>query len=91
MTPLGLYKASGRKTLGESAKFPEQLRRSTAAIDKFWEIKVSVPAPYQDREVPPEPSPSVSITVSAVSIDLTAISINLAVFYDKEGVVHPRG
>jgi hypothetical protein len=41
--------------------------------------------------VPSEPSPSVSITVSAVSINLTAISINLAVSYDEEGVVHPRG
>jgi hypothetical protein len=37
------------------------------------------------------PSPSVSITVSAVSIDLTAISINLVVSYDEEGVVHPQG
>jgi hypothetical protein len=37
-----------------------------------------------------EPSPSVSIVVSAVSIDLTAISINLAVSYE-EGVVLPRG
>jgi hypothetical protein len=33
----------------------------------------------------------VSIDVSAVSIDLTAISINLAVSYDEEGVVLPRG
>jgi hypothetical protein len=40
---------------------------------------------------PPEPSPSTSIAVSAVSIDLTAISINLAVSYDEERVVHPRG
>jgi hypothetical protein len=48
-------------------------------------------APYRDGEVPPEPSPSVSITVSAVSIDLTTISINLVVSYDKEGVVLPRG
>jgi hypothetical protein len=39
--------------------------------------------------VPLEPSPSVSIAVSAVSIDLTAISINLAVSYDEEGVVPP--
>jgi hypothetical protein len=38
--------------------------------------------------VPPEPSPSVSIAVSAVSIDLTTI---LAVSYDEEGVVLPRG
>jgi hypothetical protein len=29
----------------------------------------------------------VSIAVSAVSIDLTAISINLAASYDEEGVV----
>jgi hypothetical protein len=41
--------------------------------------------------VPPEPSSSVSIAVSAVSIDLTAISINLAVSYDEERVVLPRG
>jgi hypothetical protein len=34
--------------------------------------------------VPPEASPSVSIAVSTVSIDLTAISINLAVSYDEE-------
>jgi hypothetical protein len=41
--------------------------------------------------VPPEPSPSVSFAVSAVSIDLTTISINLVVSYDKKGVVLPRG
>jgi hypothetical protein len=41
--------------------------------------------------VPPEPSPSVSIAISAISIDLTAISINLAVSYDEEGVVLPPG
>jgi hypothetical protein len=29
--------------------------------------------------------------VSAVSIDLTAISTNLAISYDEEGVVLPRG
>jgi hypothetical protein len=53
--------------------------------------EVSVPASCRDGEVPPEPSPSVSITVSAVSIDLTAISINLAVSYDEDGIVLPRG
>jgi hypothetical protein len=35
-----------------------------------------------------KPSSSVSI---AISIDLTAISINLAVSYDEERVVLPRG
>jgi hypothetical protein len=89
--PLRLYKASGWKTLRESAKFPEQFRNATAVKDKFRGTEVSVPAPCRDGEVPPEPSSSVSIAVSAVSIDLTAISINLAVSYDEEGVVHPRG
>jgi hypothetical protein len=41
--------------------------------------------------VPPEPSPSVSIAVSAVSIDFTIISTNLAISYDEEVVVLPRG
>jgi hypothetical protein len=87
--PLRLYKASGQKTLGESAIFQKEFHSSTAAVDKFRGTEVSVPAPCQDGKVPPEPSPSVSITVSDVSIDLTAISINLAVSYDEEGVVLP--
>jgi hypothetical protein len=91
MTPLRLYKASGRKTLRESAKFPEQFRSSATATDEFRGTKVSVPAPCRDGVVPLEPSPSVAITVSAVSIDLTAISINLVVSYDEEGVVLTRG
>jgi hypothetical protein len=86
--PLRLYKASGWKTLGELEKFLEQFRSTTTVEDKFWGTEVSVLAPCQDREVPPEPSPSVSI---AVSIDITAISINLAVSYDEEGVVLPWG
>jgi hypothetical protein len=32
-----------------------------------------------------------SITISAVSIDFTAISTNIVVSYDEEGVVIPRG
>jgi hypothetical protein len=88
--PLHLYKASGRKTLEESVFFPEQFRSSAAIEDKFRGTEVSVPAPCRDGEVPPDPSQSVSIAVSAISIDLTAISINLAVSYDEEGVVHPR-
>jgi hypothetical protein len=89
--PLRLYKASGWKTPRESAFFPEQFRSSTIIEDKFRGTEVSVPAPCRDSEVPREPSPSVSIAVSAVSIDLTAISINLAVSYDEEGVVLPQG
>jgi hypothetical protein len=89
--PLRLYKASGRKTLEEAAKFPEQFRSAAATTDEFRGTEVSIPTPCRDGEVPPEPSPSVSIAISAVSIDLTTISINLAVSYDEEGVVHPRG
>jgi hypothetical protein len=73
------------------AFFPEQFCSAAAIEDKFWGTEVSVPAPCRDGEVPPEPSPSVSITVSAVSIDLTAISINLDVSYDEKGVVLPWG
>jgi hypothetical protein len=72
-------------------KISRQFRSSAAAVDEFRGTEVSVLAPCRDGEVPPEPSPLVSIIVSAVSIDLTAISINLAVSYDEEGVVHPLG
>jgi hypothetical protein len=75
----------------ELAIFQKQFRSSAAAVNEFWGTEVSVLAPCQVGEVPPEPSPSVSIAVSAVSIDLTAISINLVVSYDEEGVVLPRG
>jgi hypothetical protein len=73
------------------ANFQKEFRSSATTADEFRGTEVSVPAPCQDGEVPSEPSPSVSITVSTVSIDLTAISINLAVSYDEEGVVLPRG
>jgi hypothetical protein len=39
----------------------------------------------------PKPSSSVSIAVSVVSIDLTAISIAVSSFDDEEGVVLPQG
>jgi hypothetical protein len=71
--------------------FPEQFCSAAAVEDKFRGTKVSIPTTYRDREVPPEPSPLVSNAVSAVSIDLTAISIVVAVSYDEEGVVLPRG
>jgi hypothetical protein len=41
--------------------------------------------------VPQEPSPSVSIIISAVSIDLTTISLAVAASDDEEGVDLPRG
>jgi hypothetical protein len=91
MMPLCLCKASGWKILKESAIFQKQFRSSATTANEFQGIEVSILTPCQDGEVPPEPSPSVSIVVSAVSIDLTVISINLAVSYDEEGVIHPRG
>jgi hypothetical protein len=71
--------------------FEKKSCSSAAATDEFRGIEVSVPAPCRDGEVPPNPSPSVSIIVTAVSIDLTAISTNVAISDDKEGVVLPRG
>jgi hypothetical protein len=76
------------KTIGIFPRTVLQLRRRRRQISG---TEVFVPAPCRDGEVPPEPSPSVSISVSTVSIDLTAISINLAVSYDEEGVVLPQG
>jgi hypothetical protein len=90
-TPLRLYVASRRKTLGKSAIFQKLFCSSAVAADKFQGTEVFVLAPCRDGEVPPEPSPSISIAVCAVSIDLTAISINLAASDDEEGVVLPRG
>jgi hypothetical protein len=72
-------------------KFPKEFRSSATTADGFWGKEVSVLAPCRDREVPPEPSPSVSIAVSAVSIDLTTISTNFVASNDEEGVVLPRG
>jgi hypothetical protein len=71
--------------------FEKESCSSAAATDEFQGTKVSVPAPCQDGEVPPELSPSVSITVYVVSIDLTAIFIAVAASYDEEGLVLPRG
>jgi hypothetical protein len=71
--------------------FEKEFCSSAAATDEFRGTKVSVPAPCRDGQVPPEPSPSVSIVVTAVCIDLTAISIVVAASDDEEGVVLPRG
>jgi hypothetical protein len=71
--------------------FEKKSCSSAATANKFRGTEVSIPPPCRDGEVPPELSASVTIAVSTVSIDLTAISINLAVSYDEEGVVLPRG
>jgi hypothetical protein len=71
--------------------FEKKSCSSATATDEFRGTEVSVPTPCRDGEVPPEPSPSVSIAITAVSIDLTAISIIVAASDDEEGVVLPRG
>jgi hypothetical protein len=71
--------------------FPEKFRSTAAVEDQFRGTKVSVPASYQDGEVPPRAISIDSITSTAVSIDFTAISINVAVSHDEEGVVLSRG
>jgi hypothetical protein len=63
-----------------SAFFLEQFRIAAAVEDKFRGTKVSVSAPCRNGEVPPKPSPSVSIAISAVSIDLTAIDVYALLF-----------
>jgi hypothetical protein len=87
-SPIKSLGTENPRGIGKISRTVPQLRRHRRRI---WGTKVSVLAPCRDTEVPPEPSPSVSIAVSAISIDLTAISINLAVSYDEEGVVLPRG
>jgi hypothetical protein len=91
MLPLRLYKAIRRKTLNGLVFFEKKSCSSAAATDEFQGTEVSIPTPCQDGEVPLEPSPSVSIAITAISIDLTAISIAIAASDDEEGVVLPRG
>jgi hypothetical protein len=76
------------KRRGEIPRIVSQLRHRRRQI---LEDRSLCSGTLWDGEVPAEPSPSISITVSAVSIDLTTISINLAISYDEEGVVLPRG
>jgi hypothetical protein len=64
---------------------------SAAATDKFWGIEFSVPAPYQDGEVPPGAISIDAVASTTISIDFTAISTNVVVSYDEEGVVLTRG
>jgi hypothetical protein len=73
------------------AFFLEQFCSIVVIEDKFQWTEVSVLAPCQDGEVPLEPTPLVSIAISAISINLTAISIAVAASDDEEGIVLPWG
>jgi hypothetical protein len=57
--PLSSYlKPSEAQTLDQSVFFEKEFCSSAAATDEFQGTEVSVPAPFRDEEVPPEPSPS---------------------------------
>jgi hypothetical protein len=71
--------------------FEKEFCSSATATDEIRGIEVSVPAPCRDGEVPPGAISIDSIASTAVSIDFTAISINVAISHDEEGVVLPRG
>jgi hypothetical protein len=88
LLPIRSLQRENPKTIGEISR---RVHSSVTTADEFRGIEVSIPAPYRDGEVPPEPSLSVSIAVSTISIDLTAISIAIAASDDEEGVVLPRG
>jgi hypothetical protein len=57
-SPFRLYIASDMKTLEESASIHQKFRSAAAIKDQFRGTEVPVPAPCQDGELPPEPSPS---------------------------------
>jgi hypothetical protein len=53
------------KTLKEEASIHEKFHSTAAIEDQFQETEVSVPAPYQDGELPPKPSPSTPLPYSS--------------------------
>jgi hypothetical protein len=71
--------------------FEEEFCSSAVATDEFWGTKVSILAPCRDGKVPPGAISIDAIASTTISIDFTAISINVAVSHDEEGVVLPRG
>jgi hypothetical protein len=71
--------------------FEKEFCSSAAATDEFRGTKVSVPAPCQDGLSSPGAISIYSITSTAISIDFTAISIDVVVSHDEEGVVLPQG
>jgi hypothetical protein len=85
---------SKAETLDCSAFFLEKFCSAVAIEDQFRGIEVSVLAPCRDGEVPPG-AISIdsidSIASTTISIIFTAISIDVAVSHDVEGVVLPWG
>jgi hypothetical protein len=78
------------KTLNQSVFFEKKSCSSAAATDEFVGTEV------YSGTLPGRGSATGAISIdavasTAVSIDFTAISTNVAVSYDEEGVVLPRG
>jgi hypothetical protein len=57
-SPFHLYILSEAKTQNRPVSVHKKFRSAAAIEDQFRGIEVSVPAPYLDGELPPEPSPS---------------------------------
>jgi hypothetical protein len=51
-SPLRLYKAFDAKNLNQSAFSQINFRSTTAIEEQFWGIKVSIPTPCRDGELP---------------------------------------
>jgi hypothetical protein len=80
-SPLRLYKASDAKTLNQSAFSQIKFRSAAAIADEVW----------GERSLYFGTLPGRGIAPGAVSIDSTPIFIAVAVSYDEDVVVLPRG
>jgi hypothetical protein len=87
LPPIKGLRRENPKKIGISPSKVPQRRRRRRPISR---TQVSIPAPCQDGEVPRSHLYRL-IASTAVSIDFTAISIDIAVSHDEEGVVLPRG
>jgi hypothetical protein len=91
MTPLRLCKVSQRKTLKEATIFQKKSHSSATSTDKFWGTKALCSGTLPGRGSAPEAISIDIVAFTTVSIDFTAISTNIVVSHDEEGVVLPRG
>jgi hypothetical protein len=67
-SPLRLYKVSVAKTLKQLAFSPVKFRSTAAIKDQFQGTELSIPAPCQDEEVSPKPSPSTPLMSTHASV-----------------------
>jgi hypothetical protein len=79
------------KTLNQLVFFKIKFRSATAIKDQFWGDRSLCSGTLLGRGSALGAISIDSIASAAVSIDFTAISIDVVVSYDEEGVVLPRG